>query len=67
MKDPIISIDRRSKSWAVFDGTDICGKFERYTDENEAIKEGFKRIAVVTSKQPRIVHPVIKKVGLVGW
>jgi len=51
MNDPTISIDRRSKSFAVFDGLNIIGKFEPYTDEAEALKTAQFRVATMTAKK----------------
>lgn len=59
MNNPKISVCRDSKRIAIFDGFDIVGKFESFTDEAKAIEDAKFRIATATNKVPEIVYPRI--------
>lgn len=65
MTDPIISIDRQSKSWAVFDSFNCLTDFTSYTDENKAIELGkivLKQKGITA--EPRIVYPFLKSIKM---
>lgn len=59
MKQPIISIDRASKTYAIFDGLNLMHGFMEYVDENGAIEAAKNEIAKHTSIEPEIVYPKI--------
>lgn len=61
MINPAISIDRKNKCFAVFDGFDVVRPFEDFTDEAEAEKIGRAFVAERTAKEPELIYPVIKK------
>lgn len=56
-----ISIDRQSKSFAVFQGFEVVRPFEKFTNEAEA--EGAARafVAERTDKEPEMVYPSIQR------
>lgn len=57
MKQPIISIDRASKTYAIFDGLNLMHGFMDYVDENGAIKAAKDEIVKHTWVTPEIVYP----------
>ena len=62
LTEPVISIDRRSKSYAIFnDGVELVRDFQPYTDEQEAIDEAMVWCAQRNAKKPRLVYPNITK------
>jgi hypothetical protein len=64
VKEPIISIDRGSRSFAVFDGIDAVRGFERYESEENAIEIGKKFVAERTTITPEIVYPQIRSMRI---
>lgn len=61
MQDPLISIDRQTQRYACFDAFQILKPFEKYKDEQEAIKSGIEFFKSLTTLKPRIVYPKITK------
>lgn len=64
MKEPVISIDRSVKQWAIFDqGIDLIKPFEPYTSEEEAIRLGREFLAgsFPDAEPARVVYPRIDK------
>lgn len=59
MKKPVISIDRFSKSWAIFDFLTIEKPFAPYIDEEKALAEARAYVASKTTIEPEIVYPHI--------
>ena len=64
MNQPLISIDRASRTWAVFDGWEICKEFCPYESEEAAIEEGKAWVAAQKSPEPEIAYPKITKMVL---
>ena len=66
MNDPLISIDRDSKKFAVFDGDfTIVHKFTPYENEADALVEAKRIVAEHTDKEPRIVYPRITRMQMI--
>lgn len=61
IKEPIVSIDRASKSWACFDGLQLLYGFISYADSDEAtaLYAAMSWLAVRSPIPPRIVYPRI--------
>lgn len=57
--DPIISIDRASKSWACFDGAELLHGFTDYVLETDAVKLAENYFAFRGIVNPRVVYPRI--------
>lgn len=64
IKDPVISVDRTSKSVACFDGIDLVREFESYTSEPAAIANAIKWFDDHGVDCPRIVYPRITKMRI---
>lgn len=64
MKDPIISVDRASKSIACFDLIDCVRPFKSYANEQSAIEEAEAWFKDRTDVIPRIVCPKITNLKL---
>ena len=62
MINPCISIDRKAKKYAIFDGFECIGGFKLYTDETDALAEARDEIAKHTAVDPEIVYPVVRSV-----
>jgi hypothetical protein len=61
VKEPTISVDRMFKSFALFDGWNIIGRFEKYETEEAAIATGMARFAAIDpAAKPKVVYPRIK-------
>jgi hypothetical protein len=56
MREPTLSIDRRSKQWALFDGFDLVEGFFPYRNEDEAISLGRAAAAKRTDLTPQVVY-----------
>jgi hypothetical protein len=65
MNEPVISIDRASKSFAVFDGLKLVFGFTPYENEDGAILDGKKIVAEKTDKEPEIVYPKITSMRII--
>lgn len=62
MKNPIISIDRGAKSFAIFENHfDLVYGFEKYTDEAAAIEKAKAIVAEKTDIEPEIEYPSVTK------
>jgi len=62
LTEPVISIDRASKSYAIFNnGVELVRAFRPYTDEQEAVDEAMAWCAQRTAKKPRLVYPNVTK------
>ena len=61
--DPVISVDRQSKTVACFDCVDLVRDFESYTSEQDAIANALKWFDQRTDMDPRIVYPSITKLA----
>jgi hypothetical protein len=64
MKEPTISVDRQSKTFAVFDGHKIHHPFTPYTSEEQAIADGKAFCKVHTETEPKIVYPRIDSIRI---
>lgn len=62
MNDPVISIDRGARSFAVFDGHELIHGFEKYDDEDKALDKAKSIVVEKTDKEPEIVYPSITKI-----
>lgn len=61
MLNPCISIDRKVKKYAIFDGFTCLG-FKPYTDEASALAEARAEIAKHTTAEPELVYPVVRSI-----
>ena len=64
MNNPAISIDRQSKSFAVFEGATVIRPFEKYSDESEAERIARAFVAERTDKVPEMIYPCIRKMAI---
>jgi len=62
VKEPVVSIDRASKTYAFFDGVEILQKFQPYTSEEDVIAEAQVFFRDVIDQLPRLVYPSITKI-----
>ena len=60
MINPCISIDRKAKKYAIFDGFECIGGFKPYIDEADALAEARDEIARHTTADPEIVYPFVR-------
>lgn len=56
---PIISINRASKIYAIFNEFELVRDFRQYDIEQLAIIEASRWISIETSIKPEIKHPII--------
>jgi hypothetical protein len=61
MNIPCISIERKTKRYAIFDGFSCVRTFMDYTDEAQAIADGRAWIAERTDVEPEITYPNITR------
>lgn len=59
-----ISIDRASKSWAIFDGLELVHKFTPYDDELDAIGEARRKCEELGDNDSNIVYPRITRMSI---
>lgn len=64
IKEPIISIDRASKSWACFDGFELLHGFNNYSREAEAVELARAWFQTQTKLTPLVVFPRIKSMRI---
>ncbi len=64
MTNPRISIDRRARKWAVFDGWDIKHPFTPYTDEAAALQAAQDWVATQCDLQAEVVYPMVTKMRM---
>jgi hypothetical protein len=64
--EPVISIDRATKTYAIFEGFvgNVVRPFKPYTNEEDAIKEATAFIATVSRAAPIVVHPTVTKLRM---
>jgi hypothetical protein len=56
-----ISIDRASRSYAIFDQFELLKPFQQYEIEATALREGRAWVAERSSVEPQIVYPRITR------
>lgn len=59
---PTISIDRRSRKYAIFDGFELKLAFQPYTTEEEGLEIARSFLKFHTQVEPIVVYPEIKSV-----
>jgi hypothetical protein len=58
-----VSIDRKTRRWAVFDEHFSCVKeFVPFADEVQAVAAGLAWVAERSPAKPRVVYPKISKI-----
>ena len=63
MKNPVITINRQDKTFAIFDNHfDLIHDFENYTDEETALAKAKSLVAKKTDVEPEIEYTVITSI-----
>ena len=59
---PKISVDRATRSIAIFDGLECVRNFQPYADESVALTEAHEWLKTRTVRVPQVVFPLIRKI-----
>ncbi len=59
-----ISIDRKAKQYAIFDGFQLLKNFTAYANEAEALASATSEVAKHTDEPPEVVYPQITKMTM---
>ena len=61
MKNPVISVDRQTETYAIFDDVVLVRPFQAYYNESAAIAEARAWIKERSPLEPEVIYPVIKR------